>query len=219
MNSLLPPNATPQERALAEAVARVSDVPVPGRTLYDADTLQSALLPWLAWAFSLDEWNPNWTDAQKRQAIQNSLYVHGHKGTASALKRAMDALGITVYVLEWFQRVPAGDPYTFGLLLEIDNVGIPDAAGWRSIEAIALGAKNVRSHMSGIDAVALSRANLYCASRYVVGETVFVDLDEDSPLFHEIYLRGFTEGFTEVEAAVDELHNFVNVTMPAAAWW
>src|SRR5690348_8371423 len=141
---LLPPNATAQERALSETIARVSDVPVPVREMYRADVISEDLLPWLAWAFSVDEWDTNWTADQKRAAVQSSVYVHQHKGTIGALRQALDALGYTIETQEWFQLTPQGDPYTFGLLVVIDGGGgVPTEEGWDYIERVALAAKNV----------------------------------------------------------------------------
>ena len=51
---LLPANATPLERALAETTARLSDVAVPIRDLWSPENCPTELLPWLAWALSVD---------------------------------------------------------------------------------------------------------------------------------------------------------------------
>ena len=53
--SLLPHNASPQERAIEAATARLADVPVPLRDLWNPETCPAELLPWLAWAFGVDE--------------------------------------------------------------------------------------------------------------------------------------------------------------------
>ena len=50
MTGILPPNATALERALADAGARLSDVPVVVRELWNPDACPAAHLPWLAWA-------------------------------------------------------------------------------------------------------------------------------------------------------------------------
>ena len=44
MSDLLPPNSTPAERALAEAVSRLGDVPVKIREVWDADTIPLLML-------------------------------------------------------------------------------------------------------------------------------------------------------------------------------
>ncbi|MGS0744187.1 phage tail protein I [Glaciimonas sp. GG7] len=54
IKSLLPPNTTPQERALEATMARISDIPVPLRQLYNPDTCPINVLPWLAWQLAID---------------------------------------------------------------------------------------------------------------------------------------------------------------------
>lgn len=148
-NSLLPYNATKQERDLEAVTARVSEVPVPVRAAWDPDTCPASLLPWLASAFSVDTWDPSWTDAQKRQTIKNSVFVHRHKGTIGAVRSALASLGFSAQVQEWFSQLPAGDPYTFMLLLEADQVGIDQAALARIQEIVSV-TKNLRSHLAEI---------------------------------------------------------------------
>jgi phage tail P2-like protein len=148
-NQLLPPNATPTEIALAGAVARISDVAVPLRTLYQPLACPPQALPPLAWAFSLDEWDANWTEAQKRAAIAGSVYVHRHKGTIGAVKRALSALGLQVQVQEWFNQVPTGTPYTFRLLLTADQTGFSQAQ-LSKLTDVVNSTKNLRSHLDVI---------------------------------------------------------------------
>ena len=84
MNDLLPPSATKQERALALATSRVSDVPLPIRTLWNPDTCPLELLPWLAWALSVDTWDPNWSESIKRavNGLPTAAEVVAKKGSS-----------------------------------------------------------------------------------------------------------------------------------------
>ena len=91
--SLLPHNASPQERAIEAATARLADVPVPLRDLWNPETCPAELLPWLAWAFGVDEWESGWTEAAKRAAIRDSVNIHRHKGTVWAIKRVLANAG------------------------------------------------------------------------------------------------------------------------------
>jgi len=115
-DNLLPPNATPAERALASAGARVSDVPVPVADLWDPWSCPADLLPWLAWALSVDEWDPQWPEATRREVVARSIELHRHKGTVWAVRRALEALGVEPEIVEWWQT-PGGDlaPFEFGL--------------------------------------------------------------------------------------------------------
>jgi phage tail P2-like protein len=93
MNSLLPPNATPQEAAIEAATARIGEVPVPNATLWNPATCPAALLPWLAWALSVDEWDGTWPEARQREVIAASVAVHRRKGTRGAVVAALAAAG------------------------------------------------------------------------------------------------------------------------------
>ena len=133
MSDLLPPNALPPERAMALATARVGDVPVPISTLHDPATCPAALLPWLAWAESVDEWDSGWTEAQKRSVIAAARAVHERKGTAGALSLAMQALDLDLTVTEWFQQDPPGDPYTFIATIIVEQEPIATEAAFARI--------------------------------------------------------------------------------------
>ena len=54
MTSILPPNVTRAERALEGATARLDDVPVPIRSMWNPATCPAFLLPWIAWGLSID---------------------------------------------------------------------------------------------------------------------------------------------------------------------
>ena len=149
MPDLLPYNATSQERALAESVARISDVPVPIRDTWNADTCPPQLLAWLAWAWSVDQWDDNWTDAQKRAFIKSSVEVHRYKGTIGAVRDALEALQFDAQVQEWFNQAPAGNPFTFRLLLTADQVGV-SLGDLAVLLAVVERTKNLRSHLSEV---------------------------------------------------------------------
>lgn len=92
-DSLLPPNATAAEVAIEAAAARVGAVPVPIRDSWNPWTCPAALLPWLAWALSADNWDPAWSVATQRAVIAASIEVHRRKGTRVAVVRALAAVG------------------------------------------------------------------------------------------------------------------------------
>lgn len=91
--SLLPQNTTELERAFEQTSARVADVPVPLRPLWDADDCPDALLPWLAWSLSVDDWSSDWAIGTQREVIRQSVNVHRRKGTIGAIRRALIAAG------------------------------------------------------------------------------------------------------------------------------
>lgn len=100
MNSLLPHNATPQEIALELTTARVGAVDVPTKAIWNPDTCPADVLPWLAWAFSVDQWDATWTVAQKRAVVAASINVHKRKGTPGAVKAAVGAIFTGANVVE-----------------------------------------------------------------------------------------------------------------------
>lgn len=171
--TLLPPNATPQERAVEAAVARAGEMPMPVKTLWNPDTCPAALLPWLAFAVSLDKWNDSWTESQKRAAIKASYYVHAHKGTVGAVRKALEAVDYELKVVEWFEKVPAGAPYTFDVQVQVTDRGISDAV-YTEIEQIVNAAKNVRSHLGTVTAIAVLRGTVNTIAATVSGEYVTI---------------------------------------------
>jgi len=90
---LLPDNATPQEVALDRATGRIGAVPVDVRLLWNPATCPAAILPWLAWALSVDEWQPDWPVERKRAVIASSVEIHRRKGTRAAVVEALRAAG------------------------------------------------------------------------------------------------------------------------------
>lgn len=98
--SLLPPNATPLERALAKACA-MPHAPEVIRRLWNPWQCPVELLPWLAWAWSVDEWDSAWTEAQQRSMVAGSIRLHRKKGTPWAVREALLRSGLeSVRIIE-----------------------------------------------------------------------------------------------------------------------
>lgn len=154
--SLLPKNATEQELALEAATARLENIPVPIGDLWNPDKCPVELLPWLAWAMSVDYWNDTWTEQQKRQVVKSSYQVHARKGTIGALREALQAVGFKLSVIEWFNDTPQGAPYTFKIEVEATGRMLENPV-YDEIEKIVEVTKNVRSHLSQIIAVATTQ--------------------------------------------------------------
>lgn len=120
--NLLPPNATSLERAIEHATARLSDVPVPLRQLWDPATCPVDLLPYLAWSLSIDGWSSDWPESVRRGRVRQAINIQRYKGTASAVRDVVQAFGGFVAIREWWQMEPPGPPHTFDLTLSVDGV-------------------------------------------------------------------------------------------------
>ncbi len=59
----------------------------------DPDDCPASVLPFLAWAYSVDAWDRGATEAQKRAVIKASIGVHRIKGTLQSIKHALTAAG------------------------------------------------------------------------------------------------------------------------------
>lgn len=155
MNSLLPPNATRLERAFEAATARISAVPMPHRDLWNPDTCPADLLPWLAWALSLDSWKSYWPEHVKRARIRNALEIQRRKGTARSVRQVVEAFGGAVKLREWWQLTPRGVPHTFALTLALSGDGGESATANFVDDVIAEASrtKPVRSHFTFTQAV------------------------------------------------------------------
>lgn len=159
MSKLLPPNSTKFEMNFENAFARVSDIELKIRSFNDPLNAPVEVLPWLAWERSVDVWNKDWMEAQKRQVIKSSLYNHSIKGTVGSLEVALNSLGFPVIVQEWFNMVPTGKPYTFKLFIQTtqDNVTATD---YKELFKVVRAYKNLRSHLIDTTVVLESPSNL-----------------------------------------------------------
>lgn len=94
MPDLLPPNKTTVESALAIACAEIDNLsPTALRTLWNPDTCPLAVLPWLAWALSVDEFSSAWPEERQRNTVKESLILHKSKGTPYSIKRMLSLMG------------------------------------------------------------------------------------------------------------------------------
>lgn len=92
--TILPPSASRLERAVDQAAAqRLGALPSLVPSLWNADTCPPALLPYLAWALSVDEWDNTWSIDRKREAIREAPEIHRKKGTLSAIRRSLTVVG------------------------------------------------------------------------------------------------------------------------------
>lgn len=170
---LLPGNATELERNAAEALAQIERVPVPLRDLWNPDTCPAELLPYLAWAFSVDRWSPAWPESAKRAAIRAAYFIHAHKGTIGALRRVVEPLGYLIEVREWWEEVPLGVPGTFRLLIGVLDSGI-DEVMYQELTWLIDDAKPLSRHLAGLAIGLEVRGRTYMGAAAIDGEILTV---------------------------------------------
>lgn len=100
---LLPPNASPLERALELAMAHYGDVEerdVPVDRLWRPRECPVQALPWLAWALGVKRWDPTWPEATRRDVVARAIETHRRRGTIGAVRRALDDVGAVYDLVE-----------------------------------------------------------------------------------------------------------------------
>lgn len=171
--AMLPGNATELERLAAQALAQIERVPVPLRDLWNPDTCPVELLPYLAWAFSVDRWSQAWPESAKRAAIRAAYFIHSRKGTIGALRRVVEPLGYLIEVREWWEEAPLGVPGTFRLLIGVLDTGITEAM-YQELTWLIDDAKPLTRHLVGLAIGLETRGRAYVGAAAIDGETLTV---------------------------------------------
>ncbi len=173
MDNLLPPNATPLLRRLAEVGAVIDGVPVPLRDLWNPDTCPVQFLPFLASAFSVDRWDAAWSEKTKRAVIKSAYFVHKQKGTIGALRRVVEPLGYLIRVLEWWQAEPPGPRGTFRLDVGVLDTGITEEM-YLELERLIDDAKPLTRHLLGLAISMETRGSAYTGVSAYFGDELTV---------------------------------------------
>lgn len=173
MSDLLPHNASAFEQDLEEVTSRISDVAVPVRDMWDWETCPVEVLPWLAWAFSVDQWQSNWDEEQQRAVVRDAIAVQKLKGTFGAVRAALAGIDIDAQVLEWHRSEVPGQPYTFRLLIDASSNAATMEGILQAIEIVDR-MKSLRSHVSGVEVGTSARAGPYVAAVASVGSEIQV---------------------------------------------
>lgn len=170
---ILPNNSTTLEHRAALACAAAEDLPLPIRDLWNPDTCPAALLPYLAWARSVDRWDAHWPVATKRKVIKAAWFIHKRKGTISALRRAVEPLGYLIEIREWFEQTPPGRRGTFRLRVGVLETGIT-AAMYPELERIIADTKPLSRHLAGLEISLESRGRIHVGATLFLGEELTV---------------------------------------------
>ena len=148
MKSLLPPNSTTLERNLTEIGQDAFDLSSI-RIIKDIDLVPQQFLPFIAYQKSVDYWDDSWQDALKRKVIQSSKEQHKIKGTAAAIRRALEPFGYEVKLIEWFKASPELTPGTFNI--ELNLIGRPlSQEVFNEVNRLVADAKSAARHLGNL---------------------------------------------------------------------
>ena len=173
IRQVLPPNTTPLERIAAQALGELSNIPIPIRTLGNAEQCPLTILPYLAWAHSVDHWDTHWSEQTKRAVTRDAFFVHQKKGTISALRRAVAPFGFLLHIKEWWQTFPPQPAGTFSLELGVIDQGLSDSS-YAELVRVIDDAKPISRHLIGL-AISLEVAgSLNAAIRCYEGDTMTI---------------------------------------------
>lgn len=163
MSQLLPPNASQLELAIMDFIqAKLAALDIPIRRLWSPWLCPLELLPWLAWAVSVDEWDAQWSEQQKRETVASSFKIHRKKGTRAAVAQRLNALGYGITLTEWFEQPDLMLPFTFNVDIETNNKPIASTI-FGTTKQLIDSAKNTRSHLTRL------RINCDIESEFRVG--------------------------------------------------
>lgn len=174
MASLTPPNASALMRTVdAVTAARLGAIAVPVATVGTPSDCPAALLPWLAWAWAVEEWSSTWSEEQQRAAIAASRTVHRIKGTPAAVAAAIAPMGYTASVIDWHQQSPQGAPYTYDLALTLTQTGLSPYQYQRLLSLIDR-AKPARAHLADVYITLQSDQTAYVCAHTVIDHTITI---------------------------------------------
>jgi phage tail P2-like protein len=123
---LLPYNATELQRVFAQASLDLLSEAGPFievvNGLWNPATCRLDLLPYLAWAMGVDEWDSQWDEATQRLMVAEAYAIHAIKGTPAAIKRVLSLAGYGDATLTEYRRSFYNGEYTFdGGIVQTDT--------------------------------------------------------------------------------------------------
>ena len=170
-NTLLPPSASAWMRGAEAATAKLSGITVAIRTLWTPTECPVDLLPYLAWALSVDRWDKNWPAEKKIASIQQSYWLHRRKGTRAAVRRVIEDMGFSATFAEWFD---VGDePGTFRLEIDVNEVGLTSKT-LDELNRLIDGARPVSRHISQLTLSTSTTGTAFVGAAIVEGGIITV---------------------------------------------
>ena len=170
-SSLLPPSASAWMRSAEAGTAKLSGITVAIRTLWTPTACPVDLLPYLAWALSVDRWDKNWPAARKVAAIQRSYWLHRRKGTRAAVRRVIEDMGFSATFAEWFDV--DDEPGTFRLGVDVNEVGLTPKT-LDELNRLIGDAKPVSRHLARLDVISRTSGSIYMGAALYTGDIVTI---------------------------------------------
>ncbi len=172
--TLLPINASELLKDLENTSLRATTLEALNRYANNPDLAPENILPWLAFAVSVDDWNDDWEIDIKRNIIRASIKIHKKKGTIGALKKALSAFNfVDIKIEEWFEY--NGAPYHFRVFFDIPYSGF-DINILPEIAKVIQNTKNVRSNLESFKPYLSSKSAINnLASFFISKEVTAID--------------------------------------------
>ncbi|MGK0735854.1 phage tail protein I [Yokenella regensburgei] len=168
---LLPVGSSQLEVAAAQACAEIQATPVNLRVLWNPDTCPVSLLPYLAWAFSVDRWDEKWPEETKREVVRSAYLIHRRKGTIGAIRRVVEPLGYVINVTEWWET--SDPPGTFRLDIGVLESGITEEM-YYEMERLISDAKSASRHLIGLNIIQDVIGGMYTGGAVWDGDIITV---------------------------------------------
>ncbi len=167
--TLLPPTATKLEKNLSQAIA--CELPIPLRSLWDPQTCAYELLPYLAWQYSVDRWDEEWSEQIKRKVIAEAFEIHKLKGTKEAIRRAVEPFGFLIKISEWWQNNQT--PGSFSLEIGVSDTGITEEY-YNELSRIIDDVKPISRQLSNLAIQLVSKGSLTIGVSSYDGNTLAI---------------------------------------------
>ncbi|HDG7817272.1 TPA: phage tail protein I [Klebsiella quasipneumoniae] len=183
-SSLLPPSSGDWLRHTETGTARLSAITVALRTLWTPTACPVDLLPYLAWALSVDRWDKDWPAERKITAIQKSYWLHRRKGTRGAVRRVVEDMGFSATFAEWFEV--DDEAGTFRLEVDVNETGITTRT-LNELNRLVSDAKPVSRHMAQFNIAARVKGDIYVGTSLCCGEIISVYPPDYEPAENILY--------------------------------
>lgn len=138
-DTLMPPAASRFERGFAQLAALLTNLDYPVEALFDPLTCPLDILPWLAWAVSIDRWDGAWSDEEKRLAVASAIAEQQRKGSRLSVEQVAVSFDDLIAIIPWHEATPPRDPFTFEVnlpVLDADGIAGGDRVSAATARAI-----------------------------------------------------------------------------------